>query len=97
MELARSAQRLFERQEAREKRRLLNFMVSNCSWKGGELTTTLHLPFDLLANTAMSAVVSSGADSTITRKSEIWLGREDSNLRMTESKSVALPLGDAPS
>ncbi len=25
-----------------------------------------------------------------------WLGREDSNLRMTESKSVALPLGDAP-
>jgi hypothetical protein len=28
---------------------------------------------------------------------ELWLGREDSNLRMTESKSVALPLGDAPS
>lgn len=26
-----------------------------------------------------------------------WLGREESNLRMTESKSVALPLGDAPS
>ena len=25
-----------------------------------------------------------------------WLGREGSNLRMTESKSVALPLGDAP-
>ena len=26
-----------------------------------------------------------------------WLGREDSNLRMVESKSTALPLGDAPS
>jgi hypothetical protein len=25
-----------------------------------------------------------------------WLGREDSNLHMAESKSVALPLGDAP-
>ena len=25
-----------------------------------------------------------------------WLGREGSNLRMTESKSVALPLGYAP-
>ncbi len=25
-----------------------------------------------------------------------WLGREDSNLRMAESKSAALPLGDAP-
>ena len=27
----------------------------------------------------------------------IWLGRQDSNLRMTGSKPVALPLGDAPS
>ncbi len=27
---------------------------------------------------------------------EDWLGREDSNLRMAESKSAALPLGDAP-
>jgi hypothetical protein len=26
-----------------------------------------------------------------------WLGRQDSNLRMTESKSVALPLGYSPS
>ena len=25
-----------------------------------------------------------------------WLGRLDSNQRITESKSVALPLGDAP-
>ena len=25
-----------------------------------------------------------------------WLGRQDLNLRMTESESVALPLGDAP-
>ena len=29
-------------------------------------------------------------------KKSVWLGREGSNLRMTESKSVALPLGDAP-
>ena len=26
----------------------------------------------------------------------MWLGREDSNLRMAESKSAALPLGYAP-
>ena len=26
----------------------------------------------------------------------IWLGRSDLNTRMTESESVALPLGDAP-
>jgi hypothetical protein len=29
-------------------------------------------------------------------KTKNWLGREDSNLRMAESKSAALPLGYAP-
>ena len=41
LELARNAQRLFENQEPREKRRLLNFLVSNCSWKGGEAEYSL--------------------------------------------------------
>jgi hypothetical protein len=31
LELARNAQRLFERQEPRQKRRLLNFVLSNCT------------------------------------------------------------------
>ena len=31
LELARNAQKLFERQQPREKRRLLNFVLSNCS------------------------------------------------------------------
>jgi hypothetical protein len=38
-------------------------------------------------------------NSTVSRlfyQKIIWLGREDSNLRMGESKSPALPLGDAP-
>ena len=30
------------------------------------------------------------------RPGNVWLGWQDSNLRMTESKSVALPLGDIP-
>ena len=29
-------------------------------------------------------------------RTAVWLGREDSNLRMAESKSAALPLGYAP-
>jgi hypothetical protein len=29
--------------------------------------------------------------------SQSWLGRQDSNLEMAESKSAALPLGYAPS
>jgi site-specific DNA recombinase len=32
LELARHPQELFERQRPREKRRLLNFILSNCSW-----------------------------------------------------------------
>ncbi len=34
LELARNAQRLFAKQEPREKRRLLNFLLSNCTWEG---------------------------------------------------------------
>jgi hypothetical protein len=33
---------------------------------------------------------------TVSESGNAWLGREDSNLRMAESKSAALPLGDAP-
>jgi len=33
LELARNAQRLFAKQEPREKRLLLNFLLSNCTWK----------------------------------------------------------------
>src|SRR5262249_45884900 len=55
LELAQNAQRLFEKQEPREKRRLLNFVVSNCTWKSGELVANLRQPFDLLAETAAVA------------------------------------------
>jgi hypothetical protein len=49
--LARNAQRLFERQEPRQKRRLLNFVLSNCTWEDGEVVATFRQPFDLLAET----------------------------------------------
>ena len=35
LELAQNAQRLFEQQEPRQKRQLLNFVLSNCSWDHG--------------------------------------------------------------
>ena len=83
LELARNAQRLFEKQEPREKRRLLNFLVSNCSWKGGELTTVLHQPFDLLAETTAIAAQAARDGGRILTKSEIWLPGPDSNQRPT--------------
>ena len=35
-------------------------------------------------------------DKLLSKLVDFWLGRSDSNTRMTESESVALPLGDAP-
>jgi site-specific DNA recombinase len=70
LELARNAQRLFENQEPREKRRLLNFLVSNCSWKGGELRTVFRQPFDLLAETTANAAQSAVAKTPTMTKNE---------------------------
>ena len=51
LELALNAQKLFEQQEPREKRRLLNFVLSNCTWEEGDVVATFRQPFDLLAQT----------------------------------------------
>jgi site-specific DNA recombinase len=83
LELARNAQRLFAKQEPREKRRLINFVVSNCSWKGGELTVSLRQPFDLLAETAAVEAQAAREGRPDLTKSEIWLPGPDSNQRPT--------------
>jgi hypothetical protein len=81
LELARNARNLFEKQEPREKRRLLNFLVSNCSWKVGELTTTLRQPFDLLAETTIALEKGKAAGGIANGPSQIWLPGPDSNQR----------------
>lgn len=52
MELANRAADLFEKQPASEKRRLLEFVLSNSFWAGGELTPEFRQPFDMLADMA---------------------------------------------
>src|SRR5690606_1913677 len=79
LELARNAQALFERQPAREKRRLLNFVLSNCSWEEGEVVATFRQPFDFLAETTAVAAGSSAGSCGQSAKNEIWLGDLDSN------------------
>ena len=80
LELALNAQSLFERQNAPEKRRLLNFVLSNCTWDNGEVVATFRQPFDLLAETTAIASRSGGNNGENSAKSEIWLGYQDSNL-----------------
>jgi hypothetical protein len=74
LELARNAQRLFERQEPRQKRRLLNFVLSNCTWDDGEVIATFRQPFELLAETTALAAPREAENADNPAKSEIWLG-----------------------
>ena len=48
LELGRRAHELFQQQKPREKRRLLDFVLSNCTWKDGPLQVTFRQPFDLI-------------------------------------------------
>ena len=52
LELAQRAPELFEKQEARETRRLLNSVLSNCTWDGEKLVPEFRQPFDMIADAA---------------------------------------------
>ena len=89
LELARNARHLSEKQEAREKRRLLDFLVSNSSWRDSRLTAEFCQPFDLLADTATAATQAKAADWSESAKTEIWLGGRDSNPDYTVQSRVS--------
>jgi hypothetical protein len=76
LELARNAQRLFKRQAPREKRRLLNFLLSNCSWENGEVHATFRQPFDLLADTTAMLARHEAGDGANSAKRESWLWKQ---------------------
>jgi site-specific DNA recombinase len=81
LELAHSAHRLFQKQEPREKRRLLDFVLSNCAWSNGKLTVTYRQPFDLIAAAVAEEASAAASKSIEDRRKEIWLPGPDSNQR----------------
>ncbi len=81
LDLAQRAAVLFESQPVAEKRRLLNFLLSNCSWKDGMLHAEFRQPFDMLAVAATTPSGSAGGGGAGTADSEKWLLREDSNFQ----------------
>ena len=89
LELAQNARHLFEKQEASEKRRLLDFLVTNCFWRDNRRTAEFRQPFDLLADAARAAATASAADESDSAKSEIWLGGRDSNPDYTVQSRVS--------
>ncbi len=83
-ELAARAHELFWSQPPAEKRELLKFVVSNSTWRQGQLSVSYRQPFDLIVQGARQTVkggtlASPGAASD--GHNANWLGREDSNLR----------------
>ena len=82
LELANNAQRLFAKQEPREKRRLLNFLLSNCTWNDGVLTASFRQPFDMLAETITAVRSETASKSGFGGETEKWLPSRNSNLRV---------------
>jgi hypothetical protein len=64
---------MFVKQPAHEKRRLLDFVVSNCSWKDGQLTPTFRQPFDMLAVAVAQNLGSETLSKFPSAKNENWL------------------------
>ena len=50
LELAQRSVRLFENQAANEKRKLVDFVLSDCTWKGGETRDPISTTFALLTD-----------------------------------------------
>jgi site-specific DNA recombinase len=96
LELAQRAHIRFQKQVPREKRRLLNFLLSNCSWKGGELTAIFRQPFDMLIDASSPRkqpqvpAVPSGVNF------ENWLGGLDSNQDSQLQRLMYCQLYDLP-
>ena len=80
LELANRAAELFEKQSGSEKRRLLDFVLSNSTWGNGELRVKFRQPFDLIAlgTTELKQKKAAGVDSVDLY--QLKYARQDSNL-----------------
>jgi len=64
LELTSRLPAIFAKQPAKEKRRLLDFVLSNSTWANGKLAVQFRQPFDLLAVTNGSWKAEKAAGTT---------------------------------
>jgi site-specific DNA recombinase len=64
LELANRAAKLFEKQPPREKRKLLDFLLSNCSWGDGVLTPKFRQSLDMIADASTQCAKDKAAGAT---------------------------------
>ncbi len=81
LELSQRAHELFQKQKPREKRRLLNFLLSNCTWKNGKLEVIYRQPFDMIVEMRRQLEKKKAAHLPKSDLFENWLPGQDSNLR----------------
>ena len=79
LDLAQRAHVLFENQRPAEKRKLLDFVFSNCRWKDRQLEAEYRKPFDMLA--VVVAAQNTGGERIAQQvaQNENWLPGMDSN------------------
>jgi site-specific DNA recombinase len=93
LELARRAPELFAKQAPREKRRLLNFVLSNCTWKEGGLRAAYRQPFDLIAAAVSTPEGLRAAGVAADGPRLDWLPGQDSNLQPRGYKGPRVSAG----
>ena len=81
LELSQKAAQLFDSQPPSEKRKLLDFVLSNCSWKEGRLDAEYRQPFDLIASAAFADRQLRLGSSPETSNFDNWRRKRDSNPR----------------
>ncbi|KRQ16714.1 hypothetical protein AOQ71_04570 [Bradyrhizobium manausense] len=79
--IAKDSVRLFEKRPAADKRRLLNFVLSNSTWRDGELTATFRQPFNIIAEMSNGPPDEDGDGGPDPAPRSGWWPRQDSNLQ----------------
>ena len=89
LELARGAYELFTRQTPAEKRRLLQHLLSNCTWQHGALQVEYRQPFGLLAVAATRHRKQKAAGAPPDDLSANWHPQRDSNPCCRRERAVS--------
>ena len=79
LELTRNMPRLFEKQQVPEKRRLLDFVVSNSVWRKGKIVPVWRQPFDMIVVANESQQTSDSRNGPEIDLNANWLPDMDSN------------------
>ena len=88
LNLAQRAASLFESQPAKEKRKLLDFVLSNCTWKEGELVAQYRQPFDILSDIVAAQPREQAATLPNLGRNEIWLPILDNTRTLMAKNSL---------